>query len=488
MMRRLLVSLFSLVLIAALQTPARAQRQGSNQSSLPDLKSAEALGEELYENTGATGMVLVVVRGNQVFFRGYGETTRHSNVTPDANSVVRLCSLTKIFTTDLLAKLVADNTVKLDDPLSRWAPMNGVVPSLGRPITLKDLATHTAGLSREIGTAPRGAPHFTYPDQRTRWIWLAKQKLTIVPGTESVYSNVGLDFLADALSQAAHKPYATLLHERTLVPLRMWQTTLYPNADQCARLMQGSGREELCTPTFQTAGAAGLYSTPADMANWLKYLLGTGAPKFPSQPSAAQGVYVDPVSLKLQYGLDHAGKVSGIGLGWMHLGAESDPAHIVEKTGGGAGYTTYIALAPARHTGLFVTMTEGNGIWTVNLFKAANNVLLKLAGLPAPPDEPFHPHHRANTAGRKSGAKAAARAGRSAAPRAGQKSAAKNGHAASRKAAPKSGRKAKSKAGARSAPKAGVRSTPKAGAKATRKGGVKSTPKASVKAAHKHKK
>ena len=65
--------------------------------------------------------------------------------------VVRLCSLTKIFTTDVLTKLIADKTVRLDDPLQRFAPAHTIVPKRERPITLLDLATHTSGLPRELG-------------------------------------------------------------------------------------------------------------------------------------------------------------------------------------------------------------------------------------------------------------------------------------------------------------------------------------------------
>ncbi len=122
---------------------------------VPDAASIDALGNDLFVQSGPTGMVLVVVRGDQVVFRGYGETAPGSHVVPTEDSVVRLCSLTKIFTTDVLTKLVADKTVRLDDPLQRFAPAHTIVPKRERPITLLDLATHTSGLPRELGQAPR---------------------------------------------------------------------------------------------------------------------------------------------------------------------------------------------------------------------------------------------------------------------------------------------------------------------------------------------
>jgi serine-type D-Ala-D-Ala carboxypeptidase/endopeptidase len=361
---------------------------GQAKPSLPDLQSAGALGADLFAQSGSTGMVLVVVRDNQVFFRGYGETAPGSGQPPDANSMLRLCSLTKIFTTDVLAKLVNNKTVRLDDPLQRFAPPHAVVPKRMQPITLLDLATHTAGLPRELGNGPPGTPHFTFPDYRTRWRWLPSQHLRSTPGTAALYSNIGFDFLSDALQSAARKPYPALLAERTLNPLNMRQTTFFPNPAQCARLLVSADDKGPCTVTENTRGSSGLYSTPTDMAIWLKYLLGTGGPAIPAQNSAAQSIYIVPSTLVSEKGLDHAGAPTGIGLGWMHLLPSRDPSHIIQKTGGGAGYTTYIAINPSRHTAIFLAATDGPLGYQFNLFKGADNVLLTLAGLPPLPPEP----------------------------------------------------------------------------------------------------
>jgi serine-type D-Ala-D-Ala carboxypeptidase/endopeptidase len=375
MMRFLAALLFLLSLLpAAAQTTAGV--------TLHDLSEAESLGDGLYKNSGATGLVLVVVRGSDVYFHGYGEAVPGSHAAPTRETVVRLCSLTKIFTTDLLAKLVANGTVRLDDTLEKYAPDGAVVPKGDAPITLEELATHTAGLEREIGTAPRRTPHFSYPDYGTRWYWLASTQLKFTPGTQAYYSNVGFDLLSDALAKAAREPYATLLQAQTLKPLKMWETTFYPHPEQCERLMTGAREEGPCTITASTQGSSGLYSTPADMEKFLKYLVGAGSP---AQTSDATKVYLLPASLKGQYGLDHAGRPNGIGLGWMHLGTNEDVWHIIEKTGGGAGFTTYIAIHPASHTALFVAMTEGPPrAWKegFNLFTASNNAVLALAGLP----------------------------------------------------------------------------------------------------------
>lgn len=336
-------------------------------------------------------MVLVVVRDNQVFFRGYGETAPNSHQLPTQDSLLRICSLTKIFTTDLLTKLTIDRIVRLDDPLQRFAPPRIVVPKRIKPITLADLATHTSGLPRELGNVPHGTPHFTFPDYATRWRWLPNQRLRSTPGTAALYSNVGFDLLGDALQSAAHTPYAKLLAERTLNPLNMHQTTFFPDAAQCTRLLIGEGDEGPCTSTANTAGSSGLYSTPADMATWLKYLLRTGGPAIPAQNRAAQAVYILPLDLISEKGLDHAGQPTGIGLGWIHLLPLNGPSHIIEKTGGGAGFATYIAINPACHIAIFLAATDGPIYTHFHLFDAANQLLLAVAGLPPLPPSPAKP-------------------------------------------------------------------------------------------------
>lgn len=360
-------------------------------TSVLDLQTADALGRDLFVQSGSTGMVFVIVHGDQVVFHGYGETAPNSHQAPTQDSLLRLCSLTKIFTTDVLVKLVADKTVRLDDPLQRFAPPRTVVPRRNRPITLLDLATHTSGLPRELGSAPADVAHFTFPDYRTRWRWLPNQHLRSTPGTSALYSNVAFDFLSDALQSAAHKQYAALLAERTLNPLHMQQTTFFPNAEQCSRLLAGAYDERACSTTEATAGSSGLYSTSADMAIWLKYLLNGDGSDPAEQTGTAQDVYLLPSRLVRQRGLDHAGEPTGIGLGWIHILPLDSPSHIVEKTGGGAGFHTYIAINQSSRTAIFLAATDGPIDTHLNLFNAANKILLAIGGLPPLPPPPPKP-------------------------------------------------------------------------------------------------
>ncbi len=377
-----------LLALAWLASPAVAQ-------NAPSVDAAHSLGEILFLRSGSTGLVLVVVREDQTSIEGFGQTAPGSHQVPAADSVVRLCSLTKIFTTDLLVRLVQAGSVRLDTPLQALAPDNRHVPigRNGRQVTLGDLATHTAGLPREAAAYVPGVPHFTYPSFERRWSWLPGQRLLSTPGTAALYSNIGFDLLGDALAQAAHVPYPQLLASRITQPLGMVETTFTPTPAQCARLLMGAHPEGPCTDTTNTAGSSGLYSTAEDMARFLHYLLDTGgvaSSTLPRQDAAAQAAYLNPASLTSVRGLDHAGEPTGIGLGWIHT-AGSENTDIIQKTGGGAGYLTYIAMLPARHVGLFVAATEGAVETHVNVFRDANNVLLAIAGLPMLNVAPLRP-------------------------------------------------------------------------------------------------
>jgi D-alanyl-D-alanine-carboxypeptidase/D-alanyl-D-alanine-endopeptidase len=387
------------VLLVAMTAPLAAQQPLS-------MTDADQRGANLFAQSAVTGMVLVVVRNGESMIKGYGETFPGSGVKPDANSLIRLCSLSKVFTADILTKLAAEGKVRLTDPLQRYAPRRKTVPGGpgGQRITLRDLATHTSGLAREVSAYPAKTPHFTFPDEAYRWTWLPGQRLTRAPGTAALYSNVGFDLLGDALASATGKTFEQLLNERIVQPLSLHNTTLTPGTEQCARLLRGSSDEGPCTDTQASAASGGAYSTAADMTRVLEYLL--HAPGFPAQPSAALAVYLKPDQLRSMQGLSHAGDPTGIGLGWIQLGDPDSPSMLMEKTGGGAGFSTYIALSPKRQTGIFLAATYGKGDAQVDFFHEANNLLAALANVPPLPPKKCAPvaarrrrvHRRTHTA------------------------------------------------------------------------------------------
>ena len=248
-----------LCLAAFLASPARAD------TAL--LREATGLmGLAMWLDSGAPGMVLVVVRGSDTLVQGYGETTKGNGRGPDGRSLLRIGSVSKVFTTELLAGMVAEGKVRLTDPLQQYAATGVTVPRSGdRAITLLDLATHSAGLPREIGEVPPDTVPFTWPTKQQRWSFLAGYKLPWAPGTVAAYSNVGFDLLADALTVAGGKDYPAVLHHRITGLLGMADTGVAPTQEQCDRLMTGSGLGGPGPCADTSASEATAASTPQEV-------------------------------------------------------------------------------------------------------------------------------------------------------------------------------------------------------------------------------
>jgi D-alanyl-D-alanine-carboxypeptidase/D-alanyl-D-alanine-endopeptidase len=189
--------------------------------------------------------------------------------------------------------------------------------------------------------------------------------------------------LGDALASATRESYAKLVHDRLIEPLGMWDTTLSPSPEQCVRLLRDAFDEGPCTDTQASGPSGGLYTTPNDMVKFLRYML--HIPGLPEAPASLLSIYVKPKQLKTMQGLDHAGRPTGIGLAWIQLGDPNGVSMVMQKTGGGAGFSTYIALNPQKQAGIFAAITYGKGPENVNFFEESNKVLAALAGVPAVP-------------------------------------------------------------------------------------------------------
>src|SRR5919107_1499288 len=98
---------------------------------------------------------IAAVRNGETAFAGFGRVSDDVDRAPDGDTLMRVGSITKVFTGTVLASLVADGTVQLTDPLDKHLDWNVSVPARdGRAIRLIDLVTHTSGLPREIERPP----------------------------------------------------------------------------------------------------------------------------------------------------------------------------------------------------------------------------------------------------------------------------------------------------------------------------------------------
>src|SRR5690606_30505185 len=106
----------------------------------------------------------VIARGEAVWANGFGWADRDAKKPADANTIYRVGSISKSFTAVLLAQLVADGKLRLDDPVRAHLPaVDGFAnpPEGLQPITFRQLASHTAGLIREPRLEGAAAGPFT---------------------------------------------------------------------------------------------------------------------------------------------------------------------------------------------------------------------------------------------------------------------------------------------------------------------------------------
>ena len=349
---------------------------------------ADALLEETVGFTGqifflehkVPGLVIGAVRNGQIFVEGFGQRSDTDKQAPDGNTLMRIGSITKAFTGEMLASLAADGTVGLADPLIKRAPQ--FAPDKG--IRLIDLVTHSAGLPREVPHEP-GPPDnpFVHITQKAFADWLKTNPLLFKPGSGVLYSNFGFDLLAAALSEAAKKPYPELLHDRLTGPLKMADTTFSPSKAQKARLMQGHNFDGKALPDVPTVsaivGSGGLYSTPNDLLRWMQWHLDRYATADAEVRLLDHAVYrvrdgLDPVS-----GMDESGHMDGMGLGWVAMMPKGNRPLILQKAGGLQGTFSYIAFAPARGVAVFVAINKFDFGAAMAMGAVANDLIATLA-------------------------------------------------------------------------------------------------------------
>ncbi|AUU84260.1 D-alanyl-D-alanine-carboxypeptidase/endopeptidase AmpH [Leclercia adecarboxylata] len=368
----------SAALYAASLTSAQAVEPITDPAFASDVVDRYA--NHIFYGSGATGMALVAIDGNQRVFRSFGETRPGNNIHPQLDSVVRIASLTKLMTSEMLVKLLDQGVVKLNDPLSKYAPPGARVPTYqGAPITLVNLATHTSALPRE---QPGGAAHrpvFVWPTRDQRWNWLSTATLKSSPGSQAAYSNLAFDLLADALGNAAGKPYAQLFEEQITRPLGMKDTTFTPSPDQCKRLMVAEKGASPCNNTLAAVGSGGVYSTPGDMMRWMQQFLSSDFYARSNQADRMQTLIYQRSQLSRVIGMDVPGRADALGLGWVYMAPKNGRPGIIQKTGGGGGFITYMAMIPQSNVGVFVVVTRSPLTRFVNMSDGVNQLVVELS-------------------------------------------------------------------------------------------------------------
>lgn len=270
-------------------TLTSAAGQDTHQDAIVDQLVASFL-----KDTCHIGLSVAIVRSNQIEFYDFGSTSRGRRATPTPDSVYEIASVTKTFTGALAARALLQHRMQLDADFRQYLPE--AYPNLtwrGHPITLRTLATHTSGLPRDLPDTddlyahrdPETLPFKLLAREsgfdRERYLHdLHDVSLRSNPGTNEVYSNLGFKVIGWGLETVYKLPFERLLLEQILQPLGMASTGFVLSAKERSRLVQGySPAGHLMPYHLRNAGAAyGLYSTPRDMAKYVRWQLNATDP------------------------------------------------------------------------------------------------------------------------------------------------------------------------------------------------------------------
>lgn len=262
----------------------------------------------------------------------------------DGDTVFEIGSITKTFTTLLLADMAGRGEVSLDDPVAKYLPETVTVPERGgRQITLTDLATHTSGLPRLPGNLEPADLENPYADYTVEQLYafLSDYALPRDIGSQYEYSNLGMGLLGHALARHADTDYGSLLHERVLAPLDMLSTadTVYP--DMKSRL--ANGHDQTLAPVAgwdlpTLAGAGALLSSVNDQLNYLEMLLG-------ARPSSLQAALATTLTTRRP-----TDQNDETGLGWVI--SCSGNSQLIWHNGGTGGYRSFLGFMPAKGIGV----------------------------------------------------------------------------------------------------------------------------------------
>ena len=270
------------------------------------------------------GAVVLVLRDGKVVYDkagGWADREAHRPMTTDA--IFRIASESKPITSVAILQLAEVGRLSIDDPVSRWIPTfaktfvasnragdNGrTLVRARRPITLRDLITHTAGIS--YGLEPQVAARYAakglgpaagaglgwYTADKNEPACATMQRLGTLPfvaqpGERWVFG-YNLDILGCVVERVSGIPLDRFIHDRITAPLGMKDTHFFLAPDERSRLVavyasdsakhairgpagpRGQG-DYVDGPRKNLAGGAGLLSTARDYARFLEMVRNGG--------------------------------------------------------------------------------------------------------------------------------------------------------------------------------------------------------------------
>ena len=387
-------------LLISVVAPVRASEAASPEKlgfSGERLQRLDAVIQAQVEQKKIAGVVLYVAReGQAVRYRGYGMGDLEAGKPMTTDAIFRIASMSKAVTTTAIMMLYEEGKLMLRDPVSNYIPefknsMVAVAAPDGsaekfvtvkakRPIQIRDLLTHTAGLT--YGTGP--AAELYRQAKFTGWYFadrdepigdvikrLAALPLNGQPGEvyQYGYSTDVLGYLVEVISGM---PLDRFFAERIFGPLKMVDTSFFLPPEKAARLVpaygidakgvlgRGDQGDFVTGPRKCFSGGAGLLSTAGDYARLLQMFLNEGE---------LDGVrLLSPKSVELMRanhtGTKYAGDTGAFGLGfWVmpDVGAFGELGSVGSYGWGSAYFPQYVVDPKEKIVALLMTQLRPAG-------------------------------------------------------------------------------------------------------------------------------
>ncbi len=342
------------------------------------------------------GLAVALVDGEAtVWARGFGFADPDRKTSMTAETVLRVGSVSKLFTDLAVMQLVERGGLDLDAPVTVALPHFAPKNRFGKPITLRMLMAHRSGLVRE----PPVGSYFEPAQGSLAEVVESLNQTALVyePGTRTKYSNAGVSVVGRILEARDGVPFAVSLKRRVLEPLGLARSTFAPEPTRLPSPARGlmwtyEGRT-FPGPRFELgiAPACSLSTTVLDLGRFLSALFAGGR--------GARGVVVSPATLNAMWTPQFAApdEKRGFGLGF-HL-SRLDERRLVGHDGAVYGFATSVAALPDDRLGAVVVATRdcANAV-TDRIAEAALRLLLaRRAGRPLPEPEVTAPVERDRT-------------------------------------------------------------------------------------------
>ena len=276
------VALLSVCLVGvALPASASAIASPPDAGAAAVIARYQVLIPKLMAEQGIPGLAIAIVDGDDVLWaEGFGSTERGGGRPVTTDTMFSVQSMSKLFTATAVMQAVGAGRLDLDAPITTYLPEFTVHSAFEaqpeRKITLRMLLSHTAGFTHE---APIGNNYDLDPGTFEAHVRsISDTWLRFPVGTGYAYSNLGIDLAGYILERVSGKAFAQVMEESLLGPLGMDHSTfererIRATADRA--IGHAGALADLPVDVPMTA-AGGLYTSAADLANFLRFQLGDG--------------------------------------------------------------------------------------------------------------------------------------------------------------------------------------------------------------------